>query len=86
MSFSLGADVKVVLIPALVSTRLSWGAISGMYVIHAKVFFSSSVSVRSTFLKGSTSNNAFVCVSWLFWELFVLLCVWLDLVLLTGGT
>ena len=34
MSFSLGADVNVVLMPALARERLICGAISGMYLIH----------------------------------------------------
>ena len=51
MSLSLGADVKVVCIPALVSERLRECAISGMYCKHAYGLNSSS-STSSSSLKG----------------------------------
>ena len=41
ISFNLGPALKTVFIPALPSTRLSWGATSLMYGMHAYDFFSS---------------------------------------------
>ena len=87
MSLSLGADVKVVCIPAFVRERLSACEISGMYWMHANDFVSlSSVSFSSP--KGRMRKRFLVCVSRDsgFLDLFFFSPFLLLLVVCVGGT
>ena len=93
MSFNFGPVVKVVCTPALVSARLSWWAISGMYGIHAKTCLSttssSSCSLRSSSLRnGKTRNKSLACVSGDsgFLDCLVPLSLWSFFLAFAGGS